>query len=55
MICLVILFIDLFIMSITGHGFAEEPVLLAAAGCLEMILVLIGLTLYQTITGKDLL
>lgn len=55
MICLVILFIDLLINSITGHGFVEEPVLLVVTGCLEMILVLIGLALYQTITGKDLL
>ena len=55
MICLVILFIDLFINSITGHGFVEEPVLLAVAGCLEMILALTALALYQTITGKDLL
>ena len=55
MICLVILFIDLLINSITGDGFVEEPVLLVVDGCLEMILVLIGLALYQTITGKDLL
>ena len=53
MICLVVLFIDLFIMSITGHGFVEEPVLLAAAGCLEMIIVLIAITIYQTIKEED--
>ena len=53
MICLVILLIDLFIMSITGHGFAEEPVLLAAAGCLEMIIVLIAIIIYQTIEEED--
>ena len=55
MICLVILFIDLFIKSITGHGFVEEPVLLVVTGCLEMVLVLIATAIYQTITGKDLL
>ena len=55
MICLVILFIDLLINSITGNGFVEEPILLVVAGCLETILVLIGMGLYQTITGKDLL
>ena len=53
MICLVVLFIDLFIMSITGHGFAEEPVLLAAAGCLEMIIALVAITIYQTIKEED--
>ena len=55
MICLVILFIDLFINSITGRGFVEEPVLLAVAGCLEMIIALTALAVYQTVTGKDLL
>ena len=55
MICLVILFIDLFINSITGNGFVEEHVLLAVAGCLEMIIALTALAVYQTVTGKDLL
>lgn len=55
MICLVILFIDLLIKSITGHGFVEEPILLVVTGCLEMIIVLVALAIYQTITGKDLL
>ena len=55
MICLVIIFIDLFIKSITGHGFVEEPVLLLVTGCLEVIIVLVALAIYQTITGKDLL
>lgn len=55
MICLVILFIDLFINSITGHGFVEEPVLLAVTGCLEMVIALTALAIYQTVTGKDLL
>ena len=55
MICLVILFIDLFIKSITGNGFVEEPVLLVVTGCLEMVIVLIAAAIYQTITGKDLL
>ena len=55
MICLVILFISTLIKSITGHGFVEEPVLLAVAGCLEAVIALATLALYQTITGKDLL
>ena len=55
MICLVILFISTLIKGITGHGFVEEPVLLIVAGCLEAIITLIALALYQTITGKDLL
>ena len=55
MICLVVLFINLFIKSITGHGFVEEPILLVVTGCLETILVLFALAIYQTITGKDLL
>ena len=55
MICLVILFISTLIKGITGHGFVEEPVLLATASCLEVIIALAALALYQTITGKDLL
>ena len=55
MICLVILFISTLIKSITGYGFVEEPVLLVVAGCLEVVIALAALALYQTITGKDLL
>ena len=55
MICLVILFISTLIKGITGHGFVEEPILLMMAACLEGIIVLSALALYQIITGKDLL
>ena len=55
MICLVILFISTLIKGITGHGFVEEPILLIVAGCLEAMIALIAIALYQTITGKDLL
>lgn len=55
MICLVILFISTLIKGITGHGFVEEPILLMMASCLEGVIVLAALALYQTITGKDLL
>ena len=55
MICLVILFISTLIKGITGYGFVEDPMLLMMASCLEGIIVLIALAIYQTITGKDLL
>ena len=53
MICLMILFINMLIMSITGHGFAEEPVLLAVTGCLEVIIVLVAITIYRAIKEED--
>ena len=55
MICLVILFISTLIKGITGHGFVEEPILLMMAACLEAIITLAAIAIYQTITGKDLL
>ena len=55
MICIVILFINTLIKSITGNGFIEEPVLLMIAGYLEVMITSIALILYQTIIGKGLL
>lgn len=55
MICLVIIFIDLFIRSFTGKGFLEEPMFLALGGLIEAGITLSIFLLYETITGKDLL
>lgn len=55
MICLVIVFIDLFITSFTGHGFVNDIMLLTICSLIETGIALSAFLLYQAITGKDLL
>ena len=55
MICLVIIFIDLFIRGCTGQGFLKEPMFLAIGALVEVGITMSAVLFYETITGKDLL
>ena len=55
MICLVIIFIDLFIRGCTGQGFLKEPMFLALGALVEVGITTSVFLLYEAITGKDLL
>ena len=55
MICLMIIFIDLFVTSFTGHGFVKDLMPLTLCSLIEVGIALSVFLLYETITGKDLL
>ena len=55
MICLMIMIMDMLIEAITGNGFIKDPVSLAIACFLELMILMVISIIYQVSTGGDLL